>query len=91
MNNNYYTDNKNGTITKTLDGESYTYNILVGACDGILNLAGSTFRQATQKNQPCLDNELGRTAFLELVTGFEPATCSLRMSCTTNCATQANF
>ena len=27
--------------------------------------------------------------FLELVTGLEPATCSLRMSCTTNCATQA--
>ena len=26
---------------------------------------------------------------LELVTGLEPATCSLRMSCTTNCATQA--
>ena len=29
--------------------------------------------------------------FLELVTGLEPATCSLRMSCTTNCATQANI
>ena len=29
--------------------------------------------------------------FLELVTGLEPATCSLRMSCTTNCATQANL
>lgn len=25
----------------------------------------------------------------ELVTGLEPATCSLRMNCTTNCATQA--
>ena len=30
-----------------------------------------------------------RPLFLELVTGLEPATCSLRMSCTTNCATQA--
>ena len=29
------------------------------------------------------------TQVLELVTGFEPATCSLRMSCTTGCATQA--
>ena len=28
---------------------------------------------------------------LELVTGLEPATCSLRMSCTTNCATQAKY
>lgn len=28
---------------------------------------------------------------MELVTGLEPATCSLRMSCTTNCATQATI
>ena len=28
-------------------------------------------------------------SLMELVTGLEPATCSLRMSCTTNCATQA--
>ena len=26
---------------------------------------------------------------VELVTGLEPATCALRMRCTTNCATQA--
>ena len=32
-----------------------------------------------------------RIFVLELVTGLEPATCSLRMSCTTNCATQAKY
>lgn len=30
MSNNYFTDNKNGKITKNVNGQSYTYNILVG-------------------------------------------------------------
>ena len=37
------------------------------------------------KKPPCIKMQSG----LELVTGLEPATCALRMRCTTNCATQA--
>ena len=44
-------------------------------------------RNGNKKRTPCFIPQ----SVLELVTGLEPATCSLRMSCTTNCATQASL
>ena len=45
--------------------------------------------QKLPKNRELLAWDLYCNIDMELVTGLEPATCSLRMSCTTNCATQA--
>ena len=45
--------------------------------------------QKLPKNREFLAWDLFCNIDMELVTGLEPATCSLRMSCTTNCATQA--
>ena len=45
--------------------------------------------QKLPKNREFLAWDLYCNIDMELVTGLEPATCSLRMSCTTNCATQA--
>ena len=58
------------------------------------NSRGPPVANKQQKNEnkrrlQFLANGVAMWFMLELVTGLEPATCSLRMSCTTNCATQA--
>ena len=71
---------------------------LFGAFESYFNGLGSTVThknflafvtQKLPKNREFLAWDLFCNIDMELVTGLEPATCSLRMSCTTNCATQA--
>ncbi len=59
---------------------------------GVLNQDGTQYPEP-KTDRPQIKTKNTQSIYpecLELVTGLEPATCALRMRCTTNCATQAN-